>query len=132
MQNSYCGSSGTAPLSVSVDPGIKKSLSLNVGFACLHTLRPKHSCGGGCVSEDVDGYRFRRDLLLLRVRLFDAGQKLTLALDGPIVVDQDQLIVEKFVECFAIRKFVSLVPCFFQGNDFRLGRTIRLILRRHR
>ena len=69
MQNSYCSSSGTAPLSVSVDPGIKKSLFLNVGFACLHTLRPKHSCGGGCVSEDVDGYRFRRDLLLLRVRL---------------------------------------------------------------
>src|ERR1700688_670963 len=64
-RDSDCSRRRTSPLSVLVDPSVKKAFPLKIGFAAFNSLRSKHSSGGRCISVHVDSNRFRRNLLFL-------------------------------------------------------------------
>src|SRR6185312_12448854 len=91
------GIAGNAhPFAVFVQPGIHEALAPHVTLTAFDSLGAKYPGRDSSIAKHMYAHGFRRDLLLLRVvsgRLY-ACQKLGLALDGAVIVDQHDLVVE--------------------------------------
>src|SRR6185369_5423148 len=133
MQDGRCIGSHANPFAVPENPGIHKALPPYVALPLLHTLGAEDSGRDRGITEYMHSHGFRRDLLFLRIVAggLHASQELGLALDGTVVVDQHDFVVEDGVEGPGVARLVCLVPCLFQRDDPGPHRGLGVVLRLH-
>jgi hypothetical protein len=133
MQNRRRGSGNTDPSVSLFDPGINKSLSLRVRLSFLRVLGTERSRGNPDIADHVDGQRLRRDLLLIGgFCCANLSQELCFGLHTPIIVNDDNAVIEDGTNRLSVAKFVCLISGFLQGHDFRPGGSNRVLLCRER
>src|SRR5678815_4053267 len=134
MQDWRCIGSHANPLAVPENPGIDKALPPYVTLPLLHALGTEDSGRDRGITEYMHSHGFRCDLLLLGIvagRLH-ASQELGLALDGTVVVDQHDFIVEDGVKRPGVSRLVRLVPGLLQRDDPGSHRGLGIVLRLHK